>query len=168
LFCGETPSDFAEVRRLALQHADWDAAFMHNWPCAYTLGNGDDSKVKGLFGVITLPVGAEGDTSAVTLGGGNAAVSKYSKLQEAAVAPTAWLAGPVVQKMRALRASNLNTVWNTVRFSVLSVPFENALGMAVALMLNASFKGRGRWARRPICMATSTRSSWRASSARPR
>ena len=36
-----------------------------------------------------------------------------------------------------------NAVWNTVRFSVVSVLFETALGMAVALMLNASFTGRG-------------------------
>ena len=36
-----------------------------------------------------------------------------------------------------------NAVWNTVRFSVVSVLFETALGLAVALMLNASFKGRG-------------------------
>ena len=35
-----------------------NAAFMRNWPYAYGLGNGDDSKVKGLFGVTTLPVGA--------------------------------------------------------------------------------------------------------------
>jgi trehalose/maltose transport system permease protein len=36
-----------------------------------------------------------------------------------------------------------NAVWNTVRFAFLSVIFETILGMAVALMLNASFKGRG-------------------------
>ncbi len=52
---------------------------MRNWPYAYGLGNGDDSAVKGLFGVTTLPVGAEGDSSAATLGGWNVAVSKYSK-----------------------------------------------------------------------------------------
>jgi trehalose/maltose transport system permease protein len=36
-----------------------------------------------------------------------------------------------------------NAVWNTVRFSVLSVVCETVLGMAVALALNASFPGRG-------------------------
>jgi trehalose/maltose transport system permease protein len=36
-----------------------------------------------------------------------------------------------------------NAVWNTVRFSVVSVLFETIFGLAVALMLNASFKGRG-------------------------
>ncbi|MEO8244999.1 MAG: ABC transporter substrate-binding protein [bacterium] len=87
-----------------------NAAFMRNWPYAYNLGNGDDSKVKGMFGVTTLPVGAEGDTSAATLGGWNLAVSKYSKHQDAAISLALWLAGPEVQKMRALNESNLPTI----------------------------------------------------------
>jgi trehalose/maltose transport system permease protein len=36
-----------------------------------------------------------------------------------------------------------NAVWNTVRFSVISVTLETILGMIVALVLNAEFKGRG-------------------------
>jgi trehalose/maltose transport system permease protein len=36
-----------------------------------------------------------------------------------------------------------NAVYNTVRFSVLSVTLETILGMIVALVLNANFKGRG-------------------------
>jgi trehalose/maltose transport system permease protein len=36
-----------------------------------------------------------------------------------------------------------NAVWNTVRFGVVSVTLETILGMAVALVLNANFKGRG-------------------------
>ena len=35
-----------------------------------------------------------------------------------------------------------NAVWNTVRFSFLSVFFETVLGLIVALVLNADFKGR--------------------------
>ncbi len=35
------------------------------------------------------------------------------------------------------------SVWNTVRFAVVSVFFETVLGMIVALVLNAEFKGRG-------------------------
>ncbi len=87
-----------------------NAAFMRNWPYAYGLGNGDDSKVKGLFGVTTLPVGAEGDTSAATLGGWNVAVSKYSKHQEAAISLALYLAGPEAQKQRAINESNLPTI----------------------------------------------------------
>jgi trehalose/maltose transport system permease protein len=36
-----------------------------------------------------------------------------------------------------------NAVWNTVRFGVVSVTLETILGMIVALVLNANFKGRG-------------------------
>jgi trehalose/maltose transport system permease protein len=36
-----------------------------------------------------------------------------------------------------------NAVWNTVRFALISVTLETTLGMVVALVLNANFKGRG-------------------------
>ncbi|WP_410010989.1 carbohydrate ABC transporter permease [Rhizobium sp. NRK18] len=36
-----------------------------------------------------------------------------------------------------------NAVWNTVRFSMVSVAFETVLGLMVALVLNAQFVGRG-------------------------
>lgn len=36
-----------------------------------------------------------------------------------------------------------NAVWNTVRFAFVSVAFETVLGLLVALVLNAEFKGRG-------------------------
>jgi len=36
-----------------------------------------------------------------------------------------------------------NAVWNTVRFSLVSVGCETVLGLIVALVLNAEFKGRG-------------------------
>jgi trehalose/maltose transport system substrate-binding protein len=87
-----------------------NAVFMRNWPYAYGLGNGDDSAVKGKFGVTTLPVGKEGDTSAATLGGWNVAVSKYSTKQEAAISLAMYLAGPEAQKQRAIIASNLPTI----------------------------------------------------------
>ena len=87
-----------------------NAAFMRNWPYAYGLGNGDDSAVKGLFSVTTLPVGKEGDTSAATLGGWNVAVSKYSTKQEAAISLAMYLAGPEAQKQRAINESNLPTI----------------------------------------------------------
>ncbi len=87
-----------------------NAVFMRNWPYAYGLGNGDDSAVKGLFGVTTLPVGGEGDTSAATLGGWNVAVSKYSTKQDAAISLAMYLAGPEAQKQRAINESNLPTI----------------------------------------------------------
>lgn len=36
-----------------------------------------------------------------------------------------------------------NAVWNTVRFSVVSVTLETIFGLLIALALNAKFKGRG-------------------------
>lgn len=87
-----------------------NAVFMRNWPYAYGLGNGDDSAVKGLFGVVPLPTGGGNDSSAATLGGWNVAMSKYSDNQEAAISLALYLAGPEAQKQRALNESNLPTI----------------------------------------------------------
>lgn len=86
------------------------AAFMRNWPYAYALGNGDDSAIKGKFDVMPLPVAAEGDKASSALGGWNAAVSKYSDEQEAAIALVKFLASSEVQKKRAVELSNLPTL----------------------------------------------------------
>jgi trehalose/maltose transport system substrate-binding protein len=87
-----------------------NAVFMRNWPYAYGLGNGDDSKVKGMFDVTTLPT-AGGDTkSAATLGGWNIAVSKYSKNQKEAVELALYLASAEMQKKGALQLSHLPTI----------------------------------------------------------
>jgi trehalose/maltose transport system permease protein len=64
-----------------------------------------------------------------------------------------------------------NAVWNTVRFSVISVTIETMLGMIVALVLNADFKGRGLvraailvpWAIGRGCSMTSSASSMTSS-----
>ncbi|MGF1623774.1 MAG: carbohydrate ABC transporter permease [Alphaproteobacteria bacterium] len=37
----------------------------------------------------------------------------------------------------------INAVWNTIKFTVISVSLETVLGMAVALTLHAHFRGRG-------------------------
>ena len=42
-----------------------------------------------------------------------------------------------------------NAVWNTIRFAFVSVILETTLGLMVALVLNAEFKGRG-WVRAAI------------------
>lgn len=36
-----------------------------------------------------------------------------------------------------------NAVWNTFRFAIISVGFESVLGVMIALVLNAEFRGRG-------------------------
>lgn len=87
-----------------------NAVFMRNWPYAYALGNGDDSAVKGKFGVATLPAASEGDKPAATLGGWNYAVSKYSKNPDEAVKLALFLGSKEVQKNRAIDQTNLPTI----------------------------------------------------------
>ncbi|WP_332693800.1 ABC transporter substrate-binding protein [Devosia sp.] len=88
-----------------------NAVFHRNWPYAYSLGNSDDSAVKGLFDVAPLPAGdGEGARSAATLGGWNVAVSKYSPDPEAAIELALFLSSTEVQKERAINQSNLPTI----------------------------------------------------------
>jgi len=42
-----------------------------------------------------------------------------------------------------------NAVWNTVRFALVTVSVETVLGMAIALVLNQEFRGRG-WVRAAV------------------
>jgi trehalose/maltose transport system substrate-binding protein len=86
-----------------------NAVFMRNWPYAYSLGNGADSKVKGLFGVAPLPAGP-GGTPAATLGGWNIAVSKYSKNPDAAIKLAMFISSKEFQKDRAITRSALPTL----------------------------------------------------------
>ncbi len=81
-----------------------NAAFMRNWPYAYSLGNGDDSEIVGLFDVSPLPGGAPGE-GAATLGGWQLAVSKYSAHPEEAAKLALFMASPEEQKIRAIDAS---------------------------------------------------------------
>ncbi|NTX99558.1 ABC transporter substrate-binding protein [Deinococcus sp. JMULE3] len=85
-----------------------NAAFMRNWPYAWALGQGDDSKVKGKIGVAPLPSG--GSRNAATLGGWQLGVSQYSKNQAAAIDLVRYLAGPAEQKIRAIEGAYNPTI----------------------------------------------------------
>ena len=87
-----------------------NAVFMRNWPYAYALGNGADSKVKGLFDVTTLPSAVAGEKSAATLGGWNLAVSKYTKSPKEATDLVLYLAGAAFQKQNAIVQTHLPTI----------------------------------------------------------
>jgi trehalose/maltose transport system permease protein len=50
--------------------------------------------------------------------------------------------GKVVWRGTLVDPAWWNAVWNTVRFALISVSFETVLGLMVALVLNAEFKGR--------------------------
>ncbi|MFZ5915993.1 MAG: ABC transporter substrate-binding protein [Chloroflexota bacterium] len=86
-----------------------NAAFMRNWPYAYSLGQSDDSAVKDKFGVAPLPFGASGH-GAATLGGWQLAVSKYSNHPDVAADVALFLASREEQKIRAIEGSFNPTV----------------------------------------------------------
>ncbi|MDT8306409.1 MAG: ABC transporter substrate-binding protein [Anaerolineae bacterium] len=81
-----------------------NAAFMRNWPYAYSLGQADDSVIKDLFGVAVLPAGDSGAGSA-TLGGWQLAVSRYSAHPEEAAKLALYMASAEEQKIRAIEGS---------------------------------------------------------------
>lgn len=87
-----------------------NAVFMRNWPYAYSLGNADDSPIKGKFDVVPLPKGeGRGSKSAATLGGWNLGVSAYTKNQDTAVDVVKFLTSERMQKYNALVGSKLPT-----------------------------------------------------------
>ncbi len=51
--------------------------------------------------------------------------------------------GKVIYRGTLVDPAWWNAVWNTVRFAITSVLIETVLGLIVALVLNAEFKGRG-------------------------
>lgn len=88
-----------------------NAAFMRNWPYAYSLGNAEDSVIKDKFAVVPLPKGdGDGAQNADTLGGWQMAVSKYSANVENAAKVAACMSGREAQKIRSTLGSNLPTI----------------------------------------------------------
>ena len=83
-----------------------NAAFMRNWPYAYSLGNSEGSAVAGIFDVSPLPAGdAMGAAPAATLGGWQLGVSRYSENPELAADVALFLASYDEQKIRAVEGS---------------------------------------------------------------
>ena len=88
-----------------------NAAFMRNWPYAYSLGQAADSAILDNFAVTQLPMG-DGDnaTHADCLGGWQMMVSKYSQNQDAAIALAQYITSLDVQKSNAISQSRLPTI----------------------------------------------------------
>ncbi|MCU0496262.1 MAG: ABC transporter substrate-binding protein [Anaerolineae bacterium] len=86
-----------------------NAAFMRNWPYAYSLGNAEDSVIAGNIGVSPLP-GTENGPNAATLGGWQLSVSRYSESPDAAASVALFLASAPEQKIRAIEASYNPTI----------------------------------------------------------
>jgi len=88
-----------------------NAAFMRNWPYAYSLGQADDSTIKDTFDVGLLPMGTgEGAANANTLGGWQFMVSRYSENVDAAVEYAKFICSMEVQKSFAIEHSRLPTI----------------------------------------------------------
>ena len=87
------------------------AAFMRNWPYAWSLGQAADSPIKGKIGVAALPAGTgPGAKKAATLGGWQLAVNKYSKNVDAAAALVMYMTSAEIQKKRAVGGSYNPTI----------------------------------------------------------
>lgn len=84
-----------------------NAAFLRNWPYVYSLAQGEESPIRGKFGVGPLPTGGTGH--AATLGGWHLAASQYSRFPEQAKAFVKYLASHEVQRRRALELGMLPT-----------------------------------------------------------
>jgi trehalose/maltose transport system substrate-binding protein len=90
-----------------------NAVFMRNWNYAYALAAGEDSPVRGKFGVSILPAGPGGQSTA-TLGGWHLGVSRYSEHPEEAIELVRFLNNYENQKERAIvtsRPPTLNAVY---------------------------------------------------------
>jgi trehalose/maltose transport system substrate-binding protein len=87
------------------------AAFMRNWPYAWSLGQAADSPIKDKIGVAALPAGTgPGAKKAATLGGWQLAVNKYSKNVDAAASLALFMTSAEVQKKRAVGGSYNPTI----------------------------------------------------------
>ena len=87
-----------------------NAAFMRNWPYAYSLQQGADSKIKDQFDVTLLPKGTgTGARNADTLGGWQLMVNTYSKSGDAAAEFVKFLTSTEIQKVNSIGRSLLPT-----------------------------------------------------------
>ncbi len=87
-----------------------NAAFMRNWPYAWSLGNSEDSPIKGKIGVAALPKGGENGQHTGTLGGWNLAVSRYSEHPEEAADLAMYLSSQAEQRRRAIKGAYNPTI----------------------------------------------------------
>jgi len=82
-----------------------NAAFMRNWPYAWALAQSAGSPVRGKVGVEPLPSGTVGGPHVGTLGGGNLAVSRFSRHQAEAASLVRFMTSYAEQKYRAIHGA---------------------------------------------------------------
>jgi trehalose/maltose transport system permease protein len=73
---------------------------------------------------------------------GKTVYESFTNQEFLALEPTKWIG---LQNYTNLIHDTLfrNSIWETVKFTLITVVFEFALGLAIALVVNSSFKGRG-------------------------
>jgi trehalose/maltose transport system substrate-binding protein len=87
-----------------------NAAFMRNWPYAYSVGQDPkSSKIVGKFSVTVLPHGP-GGRSVATVGGWQLGVNKYSKHVDASIELVRYLTSAAAQKFNAITNTNVPTI----------------------------------------------------------
>lgn len=84
------------------------ALFLRNWPYAWSMAQGEGSKVEDRVGIARLPH-APGETPYSTIGGWNVAVSSFSEHPEEAFEFLAFIAGERSLKLRAIEGGYLPT-----------------------------------------------------------
>jgi len=84
------------------------ALFMRNWPYAWSMAEGAESKVKGLVGIAPLPH-ARGLESYSTIGGWNIALSSHSAHPEQALDFLRFITGERALALRAVKGGYLPT-----------------------------------------------------------
>jgi len=122
-----------------------NAAFMRNWPYAFSLGQADDSPIKDMFDVSVVPAGsAEGSQPADCLGGWQIMVADGAADVDTAKAFAKFLTSAEVQKSQAVERSMLPTIASI---------YEDADGYAVTIFgqhtyrLNCYARDDQRWYR---------------------
>ncbi|HTU52765.1 MAG TPA: ABC transporter substrate-binding protein [Acetobacteraceae bacterium] len=82
-----------------------NAAFMRNWPYAWALAQSPGSPVRDKVGVEPLPSGTVGGPHVGALGGGNLAVSRFSRHPAEAASLARFMTSYAEQKYRAIHGS---------------------------------------------------------------
>lgn len=86
-----------------------NALFMRNWPYAFSMGNREESLVKGKFKIAPLPAGASGK-GASTLGGWQLGINKFSKYPNEALRLLKFLTSERIQRKRAVESGYYPTI----------------------------------------------------------
>jgi trehalose/maltose transport system substrate-binding protein len=84
-----------------------NAAFMRNWPYAYS--KSQSGPIKGKFNVTVLPHTGR-NPSVATVGGWQLGVSRFSKNQGAAIELVRYITGAAAQKFSAIFNANVPTI----------------------------------------------------------